>query len=243
MRNLNRIIVGLLVVASVVSADEATDLRTRATTLTTAIAKSPTEVELYSQRGDVRFFLGDFKEAVADYEKMVQLDPALDAQHWRRAIAHFYAGDHAQAAKQCEKYHAFDNVDRENGIWRYLCQRKAGGREEARKELIKYTKDDREPFGDLYRMFEGKLTGDEILTKIRAAKLSDDERNKRLFYADLYVGLNDAIEGRTDSAITHLEAASKNRWGAEAGYGPHYMWQVGKRHLELLRAEKTKQAP
>lgn len=223
--------------------DESTVLQEQTTRLSAAIEKSPREVELYSQRGDAWFFQGRFAEAIADYEQMTQLDPSLDAQHWRRAIAHFYAGHYDKAAAQCEKYHAFDNVDRENGIWRYLCQRKAGGVEKARLELIKYTKDDREPFGDIYRMFEGKMTGEEILSKIRAAKITDEERNKRLFYAELYVGLNDAVEGRNHAAIGHLEASSGNRWGATAGYGPHYMWQVGRRHLELLRAEKANSTP
>ena len=35
-------------------------------------------VALYSRRGDVHFFRGEFREAVRDYEKMVQLDPTSD---------------------------------------------------------------------------------------------------------------------------------------------------------------------
>ena len=46
-----------------------------------AIAQQPDEVSLYSRRGDALFFLGRFEEAVADYEKMVELNPELDASH------------------------------------------------------------------------------------------------------------------------------------------------------------------
>ena len=224
----------ILMSASLAFTDETATLKDRVARLTKAIEASPTTVDLYSQRGDARFFLGEFAAAAADYDKMVELVPSEDAGHWRRGIAWFYAGEYEQAAGQFERYHSFDNVDRENGIWRYLCQRKAFGLEKARAGLLKYEKDDREPFGDVYRLFEGKLTGEELLDKIRQAKISDTEREKRLFYAELYVGLNEAVEGRTDSAKTHLSAAAKNPWGEKAGYGPHYMWQVARLHAEVL---------
>jgi len=224
----------LLLAVSVAGADETLRWKETATQLTASIAAAPEKVELYSQRGDVRFFLGEFAPAVADYDQMVALEPELDAGHWRRGIAWFYAGDYKQAAAQFERYHSFDNVDRENGIWRYLCQRKAFGLEKAREGLLKYEKDDREPFGDVYRLFQGDLTADELLTKIRDAQITDTERQKRLFYAELYVGLNEAVEERTDSARTHLAAAAQNRWGQQSGYGPNYMWQVARLHADQL---------
>ena len=100
--------------------------------LTEEIAKAAKSVDLYSQRGDAYFYRGKFAEAVADYEKMVELQPALETSHWRKGIAYFYAERFNDAARQFEIYHSFDNVDRENGIWRYLSQTKAVGRAKAR---------------------------------------------------------------------------------------------------------------
>ncbi len=224
----------LLLCGCAAHADDPRRWKETAARLTKAIEAAPTTLELYSQRGDVRFFLGEFSAAVADYDKMVELDAAQDAGHWRRGIALFYAGEYEKAAGQFERYHSFDNVDRENGIWRYLCQRKAFGVEKAREGLLKYEKDDREPFGDVYRLFQGSLTAEELLDKIHQAKLSETERQKRLFYAELYVGLNEAVEGRAASARTHLTAASQSNWGEKSGYGPNYMWQVARLHAELL---------
>src|SRR5438445_13786936 len=51
--------------------------------LTAEIGQKPAAVPLYSRRGDARMFLARFPEAVADYEKMIALDPAQDAPHWR----------------------------------------------------------------------------------------------------------------------------------------------------------------
>jgi lipoprotein NlpI len=205
--------------------------------LTEQIEKSPRTVDLYSRRGDANFFRGNFAEAVADYEKMVELQPDLETSHWRKGIAYFYAKCYKAAAKQFEIYHSFDNVDRENGIWRYLSQTKALGRDKAREGLLKYEKDDREPFPDVYRLFAGDLTGDEVLKRINAAKITDQQRKQRLFYAELYIGLNEFVEDRLESAEKHLAEAVKNEWGAKAGGGPGYMWHVGRVHHDLLVEE------
>ena len=226
------------------SATEIRDLNARLdrdiAEFTRQIGETPKNLPAYSARGDRLFFRGKFAEAVADFEKMVELDHTLAESHWRRGIAWFYAGQYDNAAHQFKIYHSFDNIDRENGIWRYLSQVKALGREKAREGLLKYEKDDREPFPDIYRMFAGTITGDEVLRKIAEAELTADEKEKRLFYAELYVGLNEAVEGRADSAEAHLAKSTANRWGATAGGGPGWMWHVGRVHYDLLRAAREK---
>lgn len=209
--------------------------------LTDQIAADPKNVDLYSRRGDARFFRAQFKEAVQDYEKMVELQPDLETSHWRRGIAYFYAARYKDAAHQFEIYHTFDDVDRENGIWRFFSQAKASGIEQARKGLLKYKKDDREPFPDLYRMFAGELPGDEVLSRIGAAKIDKEERQKRLFYAELYIGLNAFIAGKLQDAEQHLRVAVTNPWGPQAGFGPRYMWHVGRVHYEQLEHNRLKQ--
>jgi lipoprotein NlpI len=207
---------------------------------TKSIEADPKNINAYSRRGDAHFFLGKFDEAVADYDQMVKLDDSQAASHWRRGIAYFYAGKFKEAAAQFESYHSFDQVDRENGIWRYLSQFQAHGRDKAREGLLKYEKDDREPFPSVYKLFAGSMKSDEILKSIDEAKISADEREKRLFYAHLYVGLNHAVEGDAVAAQRHLRLSTLNKWGPTAGYGPNYMWHVGRLHEELLRTKPTK---
>lgn len=203
---------------------------------TMAIGNAPENGNLFSRRGDAYFFSGEFSKAVEDYSTMVQLDPEVDTSHWRRGIACFYAGQYAEAAAQFERYHSFDNVDRENGIWRYLSQVKAVGRDKARTGLLKYAKDDREPFPAVYELFAGRTTPEAILSGITDAPITAATREQRLFYAHLYIGLNEFIEGREKSAQVHLDKAVRNTWAPTAGYGPHYMWQVARVHEEKLRA-------
>ena len=205
---------------------------------TATIKANANAIQSYSQRGDAYFKRGRFAEAADDYEKMVELDASMDAGHWRRGIACFYAGRYDRAARQFEIYNTFDNVDRENGIWRYFSQVKAVGKEKAQAGLLKYAKDDREPFPSVYQLFEGKRTPEQVLAKIAEAKLSDGEREQRLFYAHLYIGLNHAVEGRAKEATEHLRKAVANTWAPGSGYGPDYMWHVGRVHFDLLQGTK-----
>jgi lipoprotein NlpI len=205
---------------------------------TKAIKESPQSVYAYSQRGDAYFKRGRFAEAADDFEKMVELDPSMDAGHWRRGIACFYAGRYERAARQFEIYHTQDDVDRENGIWRYFSQYKAFGKEKAQAGLLKYAKDDREPFPAVYQLFEGKLTAEQVLAKIQEAKLGDEDREQRFFYAHLYIGLNHAVEGRAKEAEASLRKAVANKWAPGAGFGPDWMWHVGRVHYDQLAGTK-----
>jgi lipoprotein NlpI len=197
------------------------------------IAKDPTDLEAHSRRGDALFFAGRFQEAAADFDRMIELDPRQKDSHWRRGIACFYADRFKDAAAQFEAYHSFDDVDRENGIWRYFSQAKAYGFPKAKEGLLKYRKDDREPFPDVYRLFAGTIAPAEIVQRIRDAKISDAERQARSFYADLYIGLDHAVAGRKEQAVPFLRSATANEWPRSAGYGPHWMWHVGRVQYEL----------
>lgn len=223
-------------------ANLAASFQDRVEGLTKKIAKDTDSVENFSARGDALFFLGRFDDAVSDYERMVELKPDLAKSHWRRGIAYFYANRPKDAAHQFEIYHTFDDVDRENGIWRFFSQVRANGLEKAREGLLKYRKDDREPFPAVYRLFEGKTTPAEILDGIQKAEIKKDQREMRLFYAQLYIGLNDAVENKPDEARAHLKEAVANTWGPVAGYGPTYMWHVGRVHYDLLRQQAEKKA-
>jgi len=211
--------------------------------LTDSIQTEPKNVELYSRRGDAQFFQGKFAEAVADYDQMVALDAELETAHWRRGIAHFYAEDFDKAAHQFEIYHTFDNVDRENGIWRYLSQVKSIGRDKARQNLLKYAKDDREPFPAVYKLFAGEMTPAEILDGIAKAELTKEDRAKRLFYAELYIGLNHYVDEEPADAQRHLAEAVKNDWGRKSGYGPNFMWHVGRLQEDILRKADAESTP
>ncbi len=196
-------------------------------------------VDLYSARGDLQMFLGEFEKAESDYLQMVKLKPELDASHWRLGIAMFFANHPKQAAEQFDRYNSFDNIDRENGIWRYLSHYRAFSKEEARRQLLRYEKDDRPPFKEVYRLFDGTLSTADVLQAI-PADLSPESRDSRLFYSHLYIGMNEVVEGQIEHAEASLLTATLNTWPQKAGFGPNYMWHIGRlQYLELRKVRKT----
>ena len=198
------------------------------------LEKTPDVVSVLSRRGDRYLFLGEFAKAVADFEKTILLEPALDAPHWRLGIAYYFAGDFAKSARQFEKYHAYDGRDRENGIWKFLAQAQADGLPKARAEMLSYTRFDREPFPSLYEMFAGRMTTDAMLAEVDAKKLAAD--GAVAFFANYYGGLNEELLGRKERARELVGKAVSSTWGRTAEGGPAYMWQCARLHADRLSA-------
>jgi lipoprotein NlpI len=192
------------------------------------IVRNPASISAYSNRGDARLFLGDFVGAKNDYEKMIELKPELEISHWRLGIVYFYLSEFGKAARQFEIYHQYDDVDRENGIWRFMSQFQESGLEKAREGLLSYNHDDRPPYPWLYEMFKGKIKPFEVFQKIKAAGFPPAYEVRVLFHANLYVGIFlELTEGPTEETLRYLANATHNSYGRSSGT---FMWQVARLH-------------
>lgn len=202
------------------------------------IEQNPSSVRGWSLRGDIKVFLGDFKGAKYDYEKMIEIDSQLNISHWRLGIVYFYLEDFDRAAKQFEIYHNYDSVDRENGIWRFMSQFKNDGLANARRSLLKYEKDDRPPYPWLYEMFAGRLAPRDVFASIDKENYPPSYKIRVLFHAHFYVGIYlDMVEGKVEEAENLLRKAFENEYGRDTGT---YMWQVAKIHYQLMLKRKKK---
>ena len=197
------------------------------------LEKSPEDLSALTQRGDARLFLGDPKGAVADFEKEIALDPTHDAPHWRLGIAYYFAGAMEKSAKQFSKYHAYDDRDRENGVWQFLANARVKGIEKARGEMLPYTRFDREPFPAVYEMLAGKKTGAEVLAEMERKELKDN--GLVMFFAHYYIGLNEQLLGRAEPAREHLAKAVKLAMAVGAKGGPGYMGEVARLHYDAAK--------
>jgi len=228
------------------TSDETSQLQTQLQALRTRldqeIADQPDNLQLYSQRGDVHFFLADFGKALADYDKMVELKPEVLALHWRRGLAQYYVGQYEESARQFERYFEQDKSDRENGIWRFYAQARQFGLEEARKRLLPYEQPDRAPLPAIYDLCAGKITAAELEAQLTGDDLSPTEAAKREFYGHLYLGLDYAIKNQPDQARPHLDKAVASDWAKTSGYGPNYMWQIARLQRDLLPPAKKSDA-
>jgi lipoprotein NlpI len=213
--------------------------RAQENALSRAIEQSPNSIGLYSRRGDMRQFLGKFEGAVADYEKMIALDPMQDAPHWRLGIAYYFTGAYEKGAKQFEKYHAYDNRDRENGVWKFLCQVRAQNLETARKEMLTYTRFDREPFPSLYAMLAGEKSPEEVLKESESREFEKQPQVR--FFAKYYAGVYLSLTGKVEDGSKLVREAVEIFTPETAGNGgPGYMWQVARLHAREIAGRAAK---
>jgi len=191
-----------------------------------AIRQFPTTPLPWYLRGRENFRAGKVKESLADFDRYLVLMPKAESQQWERGISCYYMGEFKKGAKQFEDYQTFHNQDVENSAWRYLCVAKDAGVEKARANLLPIESDRRVPMMEIYALYQGKKTPEEVL----AAAKND---NQALFYAHLYIGLWHEVAGRAAEAKTHILEAEKHKIA-------HYMWDVAHVHADRLRAEEKK---
>lgn len=201
--------------------------------LSEAIALDPKLAGLYYQRGRELFRIGKTRESAADFDKYVELEPKFASRQWERGISLYYAGEFEKGAKQFELYQTFHNNDVENSAWRYLCMARTVGVEKARAVMLPIENDRRVPMMQIYDLYRGKLKPDDVLAAANAGEASEPERNARLFYANLYLGLYYEVAGEAEAAKRHILLAEKHKIG-------HYMWDVAHIHADLLRKKASK---
>ena len=203
------------------------------TAATARLAEKLDDISTLSKAGDLHLFLQEYPGAVAAFEKMIALDPAQDAPHWRLGIAYYFAGEFEKSSRQFAKYHAYDARDRENGVWKFLADARLSGVEKARAGMLEYTRFDREPFPALYEMFAGKRTAESVIEHVAVPALAGQPQVQ--FFAHYYVGLMQDLTGDRPGAVEHLKKAVAIFTPATAqGGGPGYMWQVARLHLAEL---------
>jgi lipoprotein NlpI len=196
-----------------------------------AIRQDPNAASAYYHRGRTYFCMAKIKSSVADFDRYVELAPKAESQQWERGIALYYAGEYERGAKQFELYQTFHDNDVENSVWRYLCVARAKSVEEAQKTILPIKDDRRVPMMQIYDLYRGKATPEDVLKAVEAGMPNDRELNARQFYAHLYLGLWYEAAGKKDLAAKHVKEAETHKIG-------HYMWDVARVHNELRSESK-----
>jgi lipoprotein NlpI len=198
------------------------------------IAADPKASSAFQMRGIEQFKLGRIEKSIDDFTRYIQLEPQQEPYHWWRGISYYYAGKFEEGRKQFELHQTVNPNDVENGVWHFLCVARASGIEKARAAMLPISGDTRVPMSEVYALFAGKLTVDDVLKAAKRPALSEAQKKNTLFYAHLYIGLYYEAKGEEKEAYEHIKRA------ATEYPSDHYMGDVARVHFKRLIAAPAK---
>ncbi|HAY80333.1 MAG TPA: hypothetical protein DCY79_11050 [Planctomycetaceae bacterium] len=201
-----------------------------------AIAADAKLSTAYYVRGRAHFQAGEIKQSVADFDRYVKLRPDRESRQWERGISLYYAGEYQRGADQFQLYQTFHDNDVENSTWRYLCLAKISGVKKARTTMLPIKNDRRVPMMQIYQMYRGELTPEEVLAACKVGDPAKEVLAGRLFYARLYLGLYYDSLGKDDLARRYLLLAADEH--KETQTVNRYMYDVARIHADMIRREK-----
>ena len=173
------------------------------------------------------FEQGRFSASAATFDQVAKMVPDQAPQLWQRGIALYYARRYTDCRRQFESHRSVNPDDVENAAWHFLCVAREQAPDKARAALLPVGPDPRSPMREVYQLFRGSMTADDVL---KAA----GDRPSAQFYAHLYIGLYSEALGRKDVALKHIREAASERYAAAGGY----MHMVAVVHVRALETKK-----
>src|SRR5262249_47308177 len=123
----------------------------------------------------------------------------------------YYAGQFRACRAQFEAHRLVNPDDVENAAWHFLCVARSESIAAARDALLPVGPDSRVPMREVYQMFRGVMTPEQVLSA--AGSRADGQ-----FYARRYVGLYAEAIGDAARAATWIAEAADPRYAAVGGY-------------------------
>src|SRR2546427_13021872 len=194
-----------------------------------ALVLDPKAALPYYHRAEESFKLGRIKESAADFDKFVALSPDQAPKLRQRGICLYYAGRYEDGQRQFELHQTLNSNDVENAVWHFLCVARRAGIDKARAALLKVENDPRVPMMQIYALYAGRGSAEEVMKAATAGKSSPAELNERMFYARLYLGLYFDMAANEKMAREHIVQA------AELFKADNYMGDVARVHAARMR--------
>ena len=198
------------------------------------IVRQPNNARIHRLTADIRFIAGNIPGAIESYDKVIELEPESKPYLWQRGLALYYAGNFKEGKSQFESHQTVNSQDVENAVWHLLCAANVDNLEDARKKLIPIERDSRVPMKEIYELFAGRLSPEQVIQGATA----ETKNELPLYYAHLYIGLYHEMLGEQDSAAQSIGLAVKKSSDTKN----NLMLQLARVHQEL-RAASAKTAP
>ena len=165
----------------------------------------------YVNRAVDAFEHGRSVDALAAFDDLMKLIPAVKPELWQRGIVLYDLGRFAECADQFKAFHTLSPEDVENAAWHFFCVARAESPAAARAALFKAGPDPRIMRMDVYALLGGQLTPAELVERAGTLPIA-------LFYAHLYAGLYLESQGDAKAALAHLTEAADARYGEYGGF-------------------------
>jgi lipoprotein NlpI len=157
------------------------------------------------------FEQGRFAESATAFDELAKAIPDRAPELWQRGIALYYAGRYDDCRRQFESHRTVNPDDVENAVWHFLCVARAESPAKAKAALLPVGPDARVPMREVYQMFRGTLTPEQVLSAAGSQPAA-------LFYAHLYVGFYFEAQGMSARALEHIRIAAADRFERAGGY-------------------------
>ncbi len=191
----------------------------------------PEDWRAYLQRGELRFRAGKITESLIDFDKSLELNPAMAASFWQRGLSLYYAGKFQAGREQFELHRTVNASDVENPFWHFLCVAKMEGVDSAQKKILPCGYDGRAPLMDILELIRGAKTFEEVAQIVGAIDKESKQNAYDRFYGNYYLGLYLDALGQKERAEAFLLKAVDEKL-------PGYMPDAARVHLDLLRKGK-----
>eukprot|EP00850_Spirogloea_muscicola_P011542 SM000072S21176 [mRNA] locus=s72:184737:187329:+ [translate_table: standard] len=175
-----------------------------------------------TRRGMELFRKGDIAASLAEFDRVLELDPAQRPYLWQRGLSLYYATRFEEAAAQFQDDVAVNPNDTEEAIWAYLCEAQSKSPKEAQEKILQVGQDPRPVMRAAYELFKGGGSVNELL---RAA--ATDTEGHDAFYARLYAGLYHESQGSAAAAQASITDAVHTKYAQRSG---DYMASLARVH-------------
>jgi lipoprotein NlpI len=201
---------------------------------------NPKDIRQQLFLGQISFAAGKIDECIAAYDAAIAIQPAIAPRLWQRGLALYYAERFADGVKQFETHQTVNPQDVENAVWHLLCESRISDLPQARKKLIQISDDPRVPMSEIYEMFAGRMTPEQVseAADSTSAEVAEGSRQHKLqyYFAWLYIGLYQEMLGQQETAVESMKKAEE--------YNPlgktNFMGQVARIHLHRSAASPNK---
>lgn len=156
--------------------------------------------------GEQFYAAADMQRSVQAYDLVLEANPDLKPRLWQRGLALYYNQEYLRGVEQFESHQTLNTQDVENSVWHLLCQSKLSSVDAARQSMIQIEGDFRVPMKQVFEMFAGTGTPEDVLNACgyQAGSLRE---SSELYHGLIYVGLYHEMMGDQKASLDAMEQA------------------------------------